>query len=321
MLFARLRRASTRQERAKPLSIRHSLTKYTADNQSQFVVDLVIALREEKFSPQGWQHFIVRSWEMSWHTAQAHPRLRHSWVRLTLLIAMLALAIVLASLFFEGPGTTTHLLPGFLFCVVWQQSDLFWHLGLNRQVKTGELLPTVGIANTLTWLRALGASYLLGRLIGGVSTPSWLALLVFLSGVVTDVLDGQVARYTQTQSKLGQIGDGETDFCLYSAIAVVLTQNGVLPLWLEIVMLLRFLAPLFAAVGSYFLFARPLRFGSTVWGKYAGLAQCFYFLALLAPRQLAFITRFIDLPLLIVTLVLLFVAPVVQLGEHLRSNA
>ena len=86
-------------------------------------------------------------------------------------------------------------------------------------------------------------------------------------------------------------------------------------------MLSRFLVPLFVVVGSYFLFARPIRFGSTVWGKYAGLAQCIYFLALLAPIQLAIITRFIDLPLLIVTLVLLIVAPVAQLAEHVMPGS
>src|SRR6266436_8779278 len=268
--------------------------KYPVDSQNQFVVDLLTTLRKERFSPIGWWHFIWRAWEMSCNTANAHPTLKRSWARITLFIGTLAVATLLANLFFEGPFITLRFLPGFLLCVVWQQSDLFWHLGLNRQVKTGELLPTVGVANTLTWMRALGASFLLGRLIGGISTPSWLALLVFLGGVVTDIIDGQVARYTQTQSKLGQIGDGETDFCLYSAIAVILIQNSVLPFWLGMVMLSRFLVPLFAVVGSYFLFAHPIRFGSTVWGKYAGLAQCIYFLALLAPIQLAIITRFID---------------------------
>jgi phosphatidylglycerophosphate synthase len=295
--------------------------KYTVESQNQFVIDLLTTLHKEKFSPRGWQHFIVRSWEMSWHTAQVHPTLKHSWVRITLLISMLALVILIASLFFEGAGTTERLLPGFLLCVVWQQSDLFWHLGLNRQVKTGELLPTVGLANTLTWLRALGASYLLGRLVGGISTSSWLALLVFLGGVITDILDGQIARCTGTQSKLGQIGDSETDFCLYSAIAIILMQNGVLPFWLGVVMLLRFLVPLLVVLGSYFLFAHPIRSGSTVWGKCAGTAQCMYFLALLAPIQLAFITRFIDLPLLIVTLILLIAAPITQFVEHVMLDS
>ncbi len=293
---------------------------YAIDTQNQFVVDLLTTLRKDKFSPLGWWRFIARSWQMSWNTAQANPTLKHSWAHVTVLIGVLAVAIVLASLYFEGLITTLRLLPGFLFCVIWQQSDLFWHLGLNRRAKTGELLLTVGVANTFTWIRGLVASFLLGRLIGGVSTPTWLALLIFLVGIVTDILDGQVARYASTQSKLGQIADGEADFCLYSAITVILIQNGVLPLWLGLVMLLRFLMPLLGALASYFIFAHPISFGSTVWGKYAGLAQCLYFLVLLAPVQLASFTRLANLPLLIVTLILLVVAPVAQVVENVQAE-
>jgi hypothetical protein len=83
-------------------------------------------------------------------------------------------------------------------------------------------------------------------------------------------------------------------------------------------MLLRFAIPLLAALSSYFLFAYPVRFGSTVWGKYAGLAQCLYFLVLLAPSQVAFITNVVNLPLLVVTLVLLIVAPVAQIVENVK---
>src|SRR5258708_24573323 len=125
-----------------------------------------------------------------------------------LFIGTLGLNIPIANLFFEGPGTITRLLPGFLFCVVWQQSDLFWHLGLNRQVKTGELLPTVGIANTLTWMRALGASFLLGRLIGGDCSPSLVALLFLFCGGVADILWLQGPRYNQKPNKMG-----ENDHC------------------------------------------------------------------------------------------------------------
>jgi phosphatidylglycerophosphate synthase len=287
--------------------------KYPVDSQSQFVIDLLTTLRKERFRPIGWWHFIWRAWKMSCNTANAHPTLKRSWARITLLIGILTIGIVLANLFFEGSFTTLRLLPGFLLCVTWQQSDLFWHLGLNRQIKTGELLPTVGIANTCTWLRGLAASFLLGRLISGVSTSSWLALVVFLVGVVTDILDGQIARYSGTQSKLGQLADGETDFCLYSAIAIILVQNGVLPLWLGLMMLQRFLIPLLAALVSYFIFTHPIRFGSTVWGKYAALAQSLYFLIVLAPPQFVFITRILNLPLLIVTLVLLVASPIAQI--------
>ncbi|HBE29425.1 MAG TPA: hypothetical protein DDW25_11110, partial [Ktedonobacter sp.] len=139
-------------------------------------------------------------------------------------------------------------------------------------------------------------------------------------GVVTDILDGQVARITRTQSKLGQIGDGEADFCLYLALAIILIQNTVLPLWLGLVMLLRFCIPLIAALASYFLFAHPVRFGSTVWGKYAGLAQCLYFLVLLAPPRLAPIVQVVNLPLLVATLILLVIAPLAQIVENVRIS-
>ena len=86
-------------------------------------------------------------------------------------------------------------------------------------------------------------------------------------------------------------------------------------------MLLRFLIPLLAALASYFLFAQPVRFGSTTWGKYAGLAQCLYLLVLLAPGQLSFFTKPINLPLLIATLILLIVAPLAQIIENVPKGA
>lgn len=287
--------------------------KHMVEGQDQFVVDLLTKLREDRFSPAGWGRFLRRSWQMSCRTANENPALKQSWVRFTLWIVVLTVAIIGSNAFFEGVDATLRLLPGLVFCIGWQQSDLFWHLGLNRKGQSGQLLPTIGLANAFTWLRGVGASYLLGRLIGGLNTPLWLALLVFLYGIVTDMLDGLVARRTGIQSRLGQIADGEADFCLYLTLTIMLVQNGVLPLWLGVVMLLRFCVPLLAALGSYFLFAHPIRFGSTLWGKYAGMAQGLYFFVLLAPPQVALITDSINLPLLIVTLLLLVAAPVAQI--------
>ena len=284
-----------------------------ANSEKPFVVDLMTTLHKEKFSAHGWYRFFKSSWEMSRNTANATPTLKRSWARTTIFIAIPTTIIASASFLYEGPGIAFRLLPGFLFCVAWQQSDLFWHLGLNRQVRTGKLLPVIGLATTLTGLRGVAASFLFGRLIGGVSTSSQLALLVFLAGIATDMLDGPIARCTRTQTKLGQIGDGEADFCLYLAVTLILIQNGILPLWLGVVMLLRFLVPLVAALGSYFLLARPVRFGSTIWGKFAGVAQTLYFLMLLMDGQIGIITHFAYFPLLVAMLILLIVAPLVQI--------
>jgi len=243
--------------------------------------------------------------------------LKRSWQRVTYLIALLALIILIANGLFAGAADTIRLFPGFVFCVVWQQSDLFWHLGLNRSVESGKLLPGLGLANTLTWLRGLGTSYLLGRLIGGLPISSGLALAIFMYGITTDILDGPSARRTGMQSKLGQIADAEADFCLYLSLTIILLHNGALPLWIGIVMLLRFLLPLAAVLLSYLAFAHPVRFGSTRWGKSAGLAQCCYFLLLLAPSPFSNFTHFLSTPLLSVTICLLVAAPVAQVVANI----
>ncbi len=285
-----------------------------------FVVDLLTTLRSGRFSLHAWGSFFQRSWLMSLQTANAKPTLKRSWQRVTSLVALLALITLVVNYQLAGFTDTLHLLPGFAFCVIWQQSDLFWHLGLNRSTQSGTLLANIGIANTLTWLRALGTSYLLGRLAGGLATSSSLALAIFLGGIITDILDGQIARYTATQSKLGQIADAETDFCLYLALTIILLQNGVLPLWVGLVMLLRFIVPLFVALLSYLAFAHPVRFGSTLWGKYAGLAQSLYFLVLLAPVSLTTFTHLLNAPLLVITICLLVIAPIAQFAANIRAR-
>ncbi len=292
----------------------------TLSDENQFVVDLLTTLRSEKFSLRAWMRFLGRSWEMSCRTAHDNPTLKRSWMRVSLFMSLLAIALLIACAVFEGLPVALHILPGLLCCVVWQQSDLFWHLGLNRRSQlTGKLFPVIGTANICTQLRGLGACFLFGRLIGGVTTPTEVALLIFLGGIVTDILDGQIARCTCAQSKLGQITDSEADFCLYLALTIILLQHGVLPSWLGIVMLLRFLIPFLAALASYFLFAHPVRFGSTIWGKYAGLAQSLYFFVLLVPTQLVFLANWLNAPLLIVTLALLVAAPVAQIVTNMKE--
>ena len=144
--------------------------------QTTFVVDLLTTLRRDGFSMHAWWNFFQRSWLMSCESANAHPTLKRSWQRITWLVASLTLLILLGNSLLAGFIDTVRLLPGFVFCVAWQQSDLFWHLGLNRSPQSGKMLPSLGLANTFTWPRALSVSYLLGRLLGGLAFPLALSL-------------------------------------------------------------------------------------------------------------------------------------------------
>ena len=286
--------------------------------ENKFVVDLLTTLRQDRFSAHAWGRVFQRAWLMSWQTAHENPLLEHSWRRVTSLILLLSLVMLIGDGLMAGYIDALRLLPGFVFCVLWQQSDLFWHLGLNRSTRSGELLQHIGVANTLTWLRGLGASYLLGRLVGGLTISSGLALAVFLCGIITDILDGHSARITGTRSKLGQIADAEADFCLYLSLTIILLQKGALPLWVGIVMLLRFVVPLVATLLSYIVFAHPVRFGSTTWGKYAGLVQCCYFLLLLVPLPHFTFFSLLNGLVLIVMMCLLVIAPAAQFFANVR---
>lgn len=281
--------------------------------ESDFVVDLLTTLRDERFSLRGWYRFLRRSWEMSWQTAHANPLLRHSWARVTISMTILTVTLLLLAGMIEGGEVALRCAPAMILCVAWQASDVFWHLGLNRQPQTGKLFQSIGWANIFTILRGIGTAFLLGRYTGGLITPTSLLLVVFLSGVVTDILDGQIARRTHTESKLGRILDAETDFCQYLVIALLLLQNGLLPPWVMIVFLLRFCLPLLAAFGSYFLLAQPVRFGSTLWGKCAGVVQGCYLLVLMLPPNFQEVSYLLQTPLLIATLIFLIGAPVAQL--------
>lgn len=292
----------------------------TIENENQFVVKLLADLRHAHFSPPAWMHFLRSSWKKSRTTAKENPALKHSWIHITIFIGAFTLSVLIVNLIIEGPTATLRLMPGCVFFVSWQQSDLYWHLGLYRDIRTGRLLQVISAATIMTLLRGLGASYLLGRCIGGINTPSWLVLLIFLCGIITDILDGQIARRTQTQTRYGQIADGEADFCLYLATTCILIQEHILPLWFGLFLLLRFLIPLLAAIVSYFLFTHPVRFGSTFWGKAAGLALSCFFLLLLAPDQLIFLTRFFEGPLSIATLLLLAIAPLAQIARNMHDR-
>ncbi len=144
----------------------------TTENENQFVVDILSDLRKDNFGFRAWVHFLRSSWKKSFATSIAHPSLSNSWFSITIFIGLLALAIMLFNLFFEGTIESLRVLPFFLFFVIWQQSDLYWHLGLIRQIRTGTLLDTVSIATTVTLIRGLGASYLLARCISGIGSPS-----------------------------------------------------------------------------------------------------------------------------------------------------
>ena len=175
---------------------------------------------------------------------------------------------------------------------------MYVHLGLNWQPDDGLFRERLGLATTLTLVRGVMANLLLAHLLSGVVPLPSFTLGVLLIGIATDSADGQIARRTQWQTRLGGYLDSEADLYLSSAISLCAWQAGVLPGWVAAIMLFRFAIPLLAAVLSYFVAIRQVDLTHTILGRSAGIAQAALLITVLAPPPLAQVLAPLYLPLL-----------------------
>ena len=92
------------------------------------------------------------------------------------------------------------------------------------------------VANVITFIRLCMAPVSLGFLLYGNDIA---ATVLFSITAITDFLDGQIARRTNTVSKLGQILDPAVDCVLMICGVVGLLAIGRLPAWVVIIVLIR----------------------------------------------------------------------------------
>ncbi len=287
------------------------------NTRSRFVITLLTDLQRRRYRPAAWWHFFADSWRQSRATAQAYPRLRCSWTHVSLLIAALAVAGSSVIWLLEGQSTALRLLPGLLICLVLQQSDVYVHLGLNWRPSDGLFREQIGLPTTLTLARGVMANLLLAHLLSGVTPLPTVTLGVFLIGSVTDIADGQIARHTRWQTRLGGYLDSEADLYLSSSVSLVALLAGLLPGWVAAIMLLRFAIPVIGALLSYFVAIRQVDLTHTFLGRSAGVAQAALLITILAPPALAPVSERIYFPLLLLTLALLVLAPVIEIGSNI----
>lgn len=104
----------------------------------------------------------------------------------------------------------------------------------------------LGPANLVTGSRlvlALPAYWLAAQLSGISSSLLWgLVALVVVAGL-TDLLDGWVARRFDRPTRFGAAFDPVADGFFFGALAVGLAAGGAYPLWLAVVVVLRYLLP------------------------------------------------------------------------------
>jgi CDP-diacylglycerol--glycerol-3-phosphate 3-phosphatidyltransferase len=101
----------------------------------------------------------------------------------------------------------------------------------------------MNLPNALTILRIFFVPLLVAALVeenvvfhvaGRTVTNEWLALAIFLSAAVTDLLDGYLARRWRQETTIGTLLDPIADKLLISAALISLVQVRVLPGWMAI---------------------------------------------------------------------------------------
>ncbi len=290
----------------------------SSTTRNEFVVTLLTELQRGHYTPRAWRRFLADSWRKSWTTARAHSPLARSWLRVSLFMVALA-AIGFSTIWLiEGQSTALRLLPTLLACLTLQQGDVFVHLGLNWRPWDGLFRERLGIPTSLTLARGVIANLLLAHLLSGQLPLPGFIISVYLIGIATDIADGQIARRTGWQTRLGGYLDSEADLFLSLSATLCTLLVGLLPTWIALLILLRFALPIAGALLSYFVAIRQVDFSHTFWGRSAGIAQAALLLIVLAPEPLAHLLAPVYLPMLLITPTLLVLAPLTEIRKHLR---
>jgi len=100
----------------------------------------------------------------------------------------------------------------------------------------------LNLPNKLTLARIFLVPFIIVFLIAGERVPNYTAGVIFLAAVLTDWLDGRIARSTRQVTTLGKLLDPIADKLLISTALIALVQVGRAPAWMVVLIVGRELA-------------------------------------------------------------------------------
>jgi CDP-diacylglycerol--glycerol-3-phosphate 3-phosphatidyltransferase len=112
----------------------------------------------------------------------------------------------------------------------------------DAQVPARPKVPLLNVANVLTVLRIVLVPLFVVLLLEGTTATRWAAYVVFLVALVTDRIDGQLARSRGLVTTFGTVADPIADKALIGAALIGLSLLGELWWWVTVVVLGRELA-------------------------------------------------------------------------------
>lgn len=100
----------------------------------------------------------------------------------------------------------------------------------------------MNLPNKLTLGRIFLVPFIIVFLVVGEKVPNYTAGVIFLAAVMTDWLDGRIARNTRQVTTLGKLLDPIADKLLISTALIALVQVGRAPAWMVVLIVGRELA-------------------------------------------------------------------------------
>ena len=101
---------------------------------------------------------------------------------------------------------------------------------------------SLNLPNKLTLVRIFLVPFIIVFLIAGEKVPNYTAAAIFFAAVLTDWLDGKIARSTRQVTTLGKLLDPIADKLLISTALISLVQVGRAPAWMVVLIVGREIA-------------------------------------------------------------------------------
>lgn len=101
---------------------------------------------------------------------------------------------------------------------------------------------SLNLPNKLTLVRIFLVPFIIVFLIAGEKVPNYTAAAIFFAAVLTDWLDGKIARSTQQVTTLGKLLDPIADKLLISTALISLVQVGRATAWMVVLIVGREIA-------------------------------------------------------------------------------
>jgi cardiolipin synthase len=252
---------------------------------SPFAKELVDELAAGGYRGPAWRRFFGRALVRSRANLTDHRRRTAAFLAWSLLGAVIGSGLLVARWLTSeaAPPPIGHSIAWAGWYLVATTWGLF-HLGLAEELK-GRSISGFGLPNGLSFLR-LGLAPLAVALsaTAPVEQPDPLPAVFIAALVVSDVLDGQLARALERVSLFGKVIDPLADVVFITALAVAVQRADLLPPPLLALVLIRF--PLAFTVALTVLLARgPYHIAPTWLGRITVVLLYAVFLATLASHH------------------------------------